>query len=193
MEATAIHTQRIDYRRIAARVLTILLALMCVVPAAPAYAKSPTLAIDSNTVGMTKAERKVYKTLKSYKSKAAYREGKRWGDDKHYLYKGNRYYEYKGYWFNGGYGCHAFALKMSDLAFGTKKPLKTHRKWSKIRVGDVVRMNEFTNKAHTVIVLKVVGKKYVVAEGNFNGRVHWGRVITRSEFSKTGSFVLTRY
>lgn len=193
METTAIITQRIGHRRIVARILPVLLALMCVVPATPAYAKSPTLAIDSNTVGMTSAERKVYKRLRSYKSQAAYREGRRWGNKKGYIYKGDRCYTYKGQYFNGGYGCHAFALKMSDLAFGTKKPLKTHRSWSKIRVGDVVRMNEFKNDAHSVIVLKVVGKKYVVAEGNFNGKVHWGRVITRSEFRKTGSFVLTRY
>lgn len=194
-QARTCSPHHLDLKRIGMRMLAVLLAFMCVVPVAaePAIAASQTLKVDNNTVGMTSKERKVYKKIKSYKSKSAYREGKKWTNNNSYFFKGNRYYEYNGMYFNGGYGCHAFALKMSDLAFGTKAPMKTHRKFAKIRVGDVVRLNEYKPNMHSVIVLKVVGKKYVVAEANYNGTVHWGRVITQKEFKKTGSYVLTRY
>ena len=44
----------------------------------------------------------------------------------------------------------------------------------KIHVGDGVRV---MNDCHSVVVLEVSGTNVVVAEGNFNSSVHWGRVI----------------
>ena len=176
--------------KLLALIASLFMSLVLIAPTPALAAKKPTLAIDSNTVGMTKQEKKVYKKLKAQKAKAATREGKKWGDAKFYSLGGRTYYY--SHWGNigGGYACHAFALKMSDVAFGKKAHFKVHKKWSKIKVGDVVR---YLNDGHRVIVLKVVGSKYVVAEGNYDGKVHWGRVITRSEFRKTGTYVLTRY
>lgn len=177
------------------KLLTLLLTLfMVLVLAAPTQAlaaKKPTLVIDGNTVGMTKSEKKVYKRLKRQKTKRATREGRKWTDATRSYSLGKRSYFVKS-WGNigGGTGCHAFALKMSDIAFGKKAHFKVHCRWSKIRVGDVVR---YEGDTHSVVVLKVVGKKYVVAEGNYDGKVHWGRVITRSEFRRTGTYVLTRW
>ena len=47
--------------------------------------------------------------------------------------------------------------------------------------------------SHSVIVMKVVGDTIVIAEGNYGGTVHWGRLITRSDVRRTGTYVMTRY
>jgi len=78
---------------------------------------------------------------------------------------------------------------MSDTVFGDK-PAKLHTNYNNIRVGDIIRMNGNT---HSVIVLKVVGDTFVVAEGNYNASIHWGRLIKRSEVKATGTYVMSRY
>ena len=138
-----------------------------------------TLKVDNNTTGMSEEEAKVYKTLVAQKK--TLKEGKKWTNKNSYKFKGGL--------ISVGYGCSAFAFKMSDKAFGTAKA-KRHTNYSKIKVGDIVRMDDNT---HSVIVLKVVGKKLVVAEGNYNSSIHWGRVITLNEVKKTGTYVMTRY
>ena len=55
---------------------------------------------------------------------------------------------------------------------------------------DIVRC---MNNTHSVVVLKVVGNTLVVAEGNYNESIHWGRTISRSELKATGTYVMTRY
>lgn len=159
--------------------ITLLLLVIFLLPSGSVYAKSPTTRIDNNTVGMTRQEKKVYKKMKALKKKLP--EGKKWTNSKLYNWKGGI--------FTGGYGCAGFAFKLSDEAFGDA-PARTHRKWKKIRVGDIIRLNY---DSHSVIVMKVVGKKYVVAEGNYNRSVHWGRIIERSYIKKTGTYVMTRW
>ena len=100
------------------------------------------------------------------------------------------YYEWKGGGgYLGGYGCAAFAFRMSDVAFGSR-PTYIHKKFSNIRVGDIIRLDYDT---HSVIVLEVKDKSVVVAEGNYNSSIHWGREIPRSEIRATGVYVMTRY
>ena len=72
-----------------------------------------------------------------------------------------------------GYGCQAFAMIASDAAFGDVPAYEFFDK-SKIRVGDIIRINGDT---HSVIVLKIEGSKLTIAEGNYNSSIHWGRVI----------------
>ncbi len=156
----------------------LLIAAFCITPAA-VYAKSPTLAVDNNTAGMSKKEAQVYKKMKSMKKKLP--EGTTWTNANFAPFHGGIYY--------GGYGCAGFAFKLSDKAFGNS-PARVHKKFNKIKVGDIVRMD---NDCHSVIVLKKVGKKFVVAEGNYNCSVHWGRVITLAEIKKTGTYVMTRW
>ncbi len=127
--------------------------------------------------GLTAA--KVYKAMIAMKS--SYPEGMRWTND--------NYYQWKGGIYSGGYGCAGFAFALSDAAFGSL-PARTHTDFSNIRVGDIVRMNY---NAHSVIVLEVKSNGVVVAEGNFNESVHWGREISNQEIKQTGTYVMTRY
>ena len=147
--------------------------------ATSAKTAAPTLKIDNNTMGMTTAEIKVYKTIKAQMKKMP--EGKPWSNADSYQFKGGI--------FGTGYGCSGFAFMMSDAAFGKKKATM-HKNFNKIKVGDIVRLD---NNTHSVIVMKVVGSSLVVAEGNYNSSVHWGRIIKKSEVKKTGTYVMSRY
>ena len=113
--------------------------------------------------------------------KSSYPEGKKWTDSNYYAWKGGMY--------AGGYGCAGFAFLMSDTAFGTVKA-KTHKNINAIKVGDILRVD---NNTHLVIVMKVVGSNVVLAEGNYSGTIHWGRMITKTELAKTLNYVITRY
>ncbi len=64
-----------------------------------------------------------------------------------------------------------------------------------IKVGDILRIN---NDTHTVIVLEVRDAGVVVAEGNISmgdhqGKVHWGRTISKEEVMGSTSHYITRY
>lgn len=132
---------------------------------------------NSNSSGLS--EEQVYKAMIAMKSK--YPEGMSWTNDNFYAWKGGIY--------SGGYGCAGFAFAISDAAFGSL-PAQKHTDFSKIRVGDIVRMNYDT---HSVIVLEVQSNGVVVAEGNYNSSVHWGRTISFSEIRSSGTYVMTRY
>lgn len=124
-------------------------------------------------------EKQVYADMIAMKSK--YPEGMKWTNANYYAWKGGIY--------SGGYGCAGFAFAISDAAFGDL-PARKHTDFSNIRVGDIVRMN---NDTHSVIVLEVKESGVVVAEGNYNSSVHWGRQISFSAIRSTGTYVLTRY
>lgn len=124
-------------------------------------------------------EKQVYADMIAMKSK--YPEGMKWTNANYYAWKGGIY--------SGGYGCAGFAFAISDAAFGDL-PARKHTDFSSIRVGDIVRMN---NDTHSVIVLEVKENGVVVAEGNYNSSVHWGRQISFSAIRSTGTYVLTRY
>ena len=103
--------------------------------------------------------------------------------------KGN-YYAWKGGIFSGGYGCAGFAFMLSDAAFGSL-PARKYYDYSKIRVGDILRLN---NDGHSVIVLYVNADSVTVAEGNFNGKVHWRREIPMSTIRNgQTAYAMTRY
>lgn len=80
-----------------------------------------------------------------------------------------------------------FAFILSDAAFGST-PCKMGYDINEIRVGDILRINDNT---HSVVVLAIDGDSITVAEGNYNGIIHWGRVLDR----KTVKFdyYITRY
>ena len=124
-------------------------------------------------------EDNVYDSIMAMKSR--YPEGMQWNNSNFYAWKGGIY--------SGGYGCAGFAFALSDAAFGSL-PARKHNNYSKIKVGDIVRMYYDT---HSVIVLEVNSDSVIVAEGNFNDSVHWGRKIAKSEIKETGTYVMTRY
>lgn len=119
----------------------------------------------------------VYNVLMSFQS--SYPEGT--------FYDNSVYYGWKGGIYSGGYGCAGFAFMLSDAAFGSS-PAKMVYSTEGLRVGDILRTN---NDTHMVIILAINGDSVTVAEGNYNGSVHWGRTLSLSNCGFT--YALTRY
>ncbi|MBQ9157584.1 MAG: Ig-like domain-containing protein [Eubacterium sp.] len=128
---------------------------------------------------MTAQERTIYNAMIA--QKRVLPEGMRWTNA--------NYYRWNGGIFSGGYGCSAFAFRVSDAAFGTA-PARQHTNFYNIKVGDIVRLE---NNTHSVIVLSNNGSTLTVAEGNYNSSIHWGREISLSHVRATGTYVMTRY
>ena len=78
---------------------------------------------------------------------------------------------------------------MSDAAFGDVRAT-IHRDYSNIRVGDILRVE---NDTHSVIVLEVRENSVIVAEGNYNSSIHWGREIPKARLIDASSYIMTRY
>lgn len=140
---------------------------------------------------------KVYDAMIALRDKTGYTEGSEWTDYVPYSGKGDDVYRWNGGALGGSnivaVGCVAFAFTLSDAAFG-RLPARMHAngafKFEDIKVGDILRMNTDT---HTVIVLKVSDTGVVVAEGNNNGKVHWGRTIDKDTVMRDTSHYITRY
>ncbi len=114
--------------------------------------------------------------------KARYPEGTRWTNANSYAWRGGI--------FNVGYGCMGFAFLLSDAAFGEAKAEKVAPvRLEDVRVGDILRIN---NDTHAVVVLEVRENSVVVAEGNYNSSVHWGRELPRETVDRA-DYLLTRY
>jgi hypothetical protein len=90
----------------------------------------------------------------------------------------------------GGYGWAGFVLICSDAAFGDLPISDRYEDFDKIRVGDIIRL---TNQNHSVIVLDKNSDSIVVAEGNYNSSIHWGRTISGQEIESDDFYVLSRY
>lgn len=133
----------------------------------------------SQAVTTSAAESQVYEILMA--QKAVFPEGMRWTNDNRYDWKGGTYI--------GGFGCAGFAFAVSDAAFGDV-PATIHKDYSKIRVGDILRVD---NDTHSVIVLEVKENSVIVAEGNYNSSIHWGREIPKSRLVDPLSYIMTRY
>lgn len=143
----------------------------------------------------------VYESMIALKDQDAYKEGTVWTDDAPYSDAAG-YYHWKGGPLGGSnisaVGCVAFAFILSDAAFGGL-PARMYAtgefSYEDIKAGDILRVN---NDFHTVIVLEVSDAGVVVAEGNIStgdhqGRVHWGRTISREEVMSSTSHYITRY
>lgn len=113
--------------------------------------------------------------------KAVFPEGMHWTNADYYGWKGGIY--------TGGFGCAGFAFAVSDAAFGDTRA-QIHKDYSNIRVGDILRVD---NDTHSVIVLEVRENSVIVAEGNFNSSIHWGREIPKSQLIDPSSYIMTRY
>lgn len=111
--------------------------------------------------------------------KSEYPDGLHWTNEDNFYYSDV---------LGGGYGCHAFALILSDAAFGSNNGMWYYEP-DYIRVGDVVRMYG----SHTVVVLEVRSDGYIVAEGNFNSSVKWGRFISNRSMAEGFTYGITRY
>lgn len=124
-------------------------------------------------------ERQVYDIIMA--QKAVFPEGMHWTNDNYYGWKGGTYI--------GGFGCAGFVFAVSDAAFGDTKAV-VHKDYSNIRVGDILRVD---NDTHSVIILEVKENSVIVAEGNYNSAIHWGREIPKAELIDPHSYIMTRY
>ena len=125
------------------------------------------------------SEKQIYESMIALKSE--YPEGMPWTNDNYYGWNGGIY--------SGGYGCAGFAFLLSDAAFGSLKAYR-HEDLSAIKVGDILRIN---NDTHSVIILEITEDSIVIAEGNYNYSIHWGRIISKDKLEQIGDYVLTRY
>lgn len=121
-----------------------------------------------------------------------YPEGKRWTNADEYTWSyilrpegsKNPYSAYIGH------GCVAFSMILSDAAFGNIPAYqKSDVIYDELRAGDILRIN---NNLHSVIILKKYDDGVVIAEGNFNSSVHWGRTLTREKV-EASDYYITRY
>ncbi len=123
---------------------------------------------------------------------AEYPEGKSWTNSDKYVWT-NRYYGEKmtlPYSTYEGGGCEAFCMILSDAAFGDVPAYEKHNfKYSDLRVGDYLRVD---NDRHSVMIMKIDSTGVVLAEGNYNKSIHWGRTLTKAEVMKADYYV-TRY
>lgn len=91
-----------------------------------------------------------------------------------------------------GTGCVNFAFRLSDAVFGSL-PARMRRAgtfgFADVKAGDILRVN---NNSHSVIVLQTNDDTVVIAEGNYNKSIHWGRILTKDEVL-AADHVLTRY
>ncbi|MBQ2634422.1 MAG: hypothetical protein IJF88_07600 [Oscillospiraceae bacterium] len=53
-------------------------------------------------------------------------------------------------------------------------------------------MPRINGDTHTVIILEIHDDHVVIAEGNYNSSVHWGRTLTRQQLMQA-DYVWTRY
>ena len=130
-------------------------------------------------------EEQAYQAMIAMKSQ--YPEGMRWTNADGYDWNGYSYEN--GVYYATGYGCAGFAFILSDAAFGTLPACYAPVDFDTIRVGDILRLN---NNTHSVIILEKHANYVVIAEGNYNSSIHWGRTLTRDEVNR-GDYVLTRY
>lgn len=144
------------------------------------YSGEPTPVAPSVPCDITAQE--VYDIMISLKSE--YPEGKYWTNNNSYAWKGRPN--------EIGYGCAGFAYILSDAAFGEEPATEITGNITidTLRVGDVLRIN---NNTHSVVVLEIHDDYIVIAEGNYNSSIHWGRKLTASEVARKTDYVLTRY
>lgn len=140
--------------------------------------------------------KEAYASMIALKDQEAYQEGTYWTNFTPYG-KDSPTNE-TAYWFKGGsvkgarggVGCAAFAFILSDTAFGSI-PASVYDfgqfTYEDIKVGDILRLN-----THFVIVLQKGAGGVIVAEGNYNKSVHWGRALSKAE-AETANFIVTRY
>ncbi len=193
------------------RILSIILAIcLCLSPQSVAYAgqesplpqegilaeeRTPNLAAREGEADITPA--KAYEAMIALKDDERYKEGTPWTNYEPYPNSTGGDYHWKGGTIDGAnisaVGCVAFAFILSDEAFGSL-PARRYGtggfKYEDIKVGDILQVN---GDAHTVIVLEVSEVGVIVAEGNFNSTVHWGRAISKEEVMGSASHYITRY
>ena len=156
----------------------IIISLIVVASALPSLAQTPL------------NETEVYNRLISRKTEVGYTEGTPWTNANEYVNTVTFDGYPKGCY--TGIACFAFMMDMMEYASNYEYPIRidkgSYDNLPKIRVGDGLRMN---NNGHSVVVLEVSGTNVIVAEGNFNSSVHWGRKINLADSNEGFTYVAT--
>ena len=130
------------------------------------------------------SEAKVYRKMIALKSK--YPEGTPWTNSNSYVWDCTVFPDTV----YTGFGCVAFAMILSDAAFGDREGRQINTvRLANVRVGDILRIN---GNSHSVIVLEVHSDSVVIAEGNYNSSVHWGRTLSK-QVVESADYLITRY
>lgn len=107
----------------------------------------------------------------------------------------NAGYKYNNYpvWPSTGAGCAAFGMQVSDLIYGHSAKVTYDRTISAydLKPGDYVRTNEGTYQ-HSIVVISTTDTTITVCEGNYGGRIHWGRVIPKLSLADKILYVARR-
>ena len=104
-------------------------------------------------------------------------------------------------------GCAAFAAIIQDNAIGSYKdfpPTWQHINgdcrsggvhecsvpyaWENLWPGDIIRF-----EGHSVIVVEKHDDYVIIAEGNYAGRVKWGRKLTKTGIENSATYIITRF
>lgn len=125
-------------------------------------------------------EEEVYRRLIALQAK--YPEGMEWGMEKEYRCKTTGTVI--------AYACAAFALTITNEAFGYTDSKLVNFDSQNVKVGDQLIM---LDRHHEVVVLEVHPSYVVVVEGNYDGKVHWGRVIQFSSLDPSQTYIETNY
>ncbi len=130
-------------------------------------------------------ELEIYKGLIALKTK--YPEGMKWSLANSYGWDAGLYYPSRG--------CLGFGMMISDDVFGKDLPARQIKNNGSnisvytLKAGDLLRL---PGDAHTVVVLERHPDHIVVVEGNYQGKVHWGRKISAYNVSRSVHYT-TRY
>ncbi|MCC8079201.1 MAG: S-layer homology domain-containing protein [Oscillospiraceae bacterium] len=112
-----------------------------------------------------------------------YPTGTPWTNENVYYWQGGIY--------SGGGGCAGFAFLLSDAAFGDARArIINDYAYEDLKVGDILRIN---NDTHSVVILSVYDDYVVIAEGNFNSCIYWGRTLTKDKVMESNNYIFTRY
>lgn len=124
-------------------------------------------------------------------------EGMRWTNFEPYGSKGHlgENYYFRGGVIKGaryGVGCAAFCFYMQDTVYGDL-PIRVvdyspDLKINDFHIGDFVRIG-----GHFVTITQITSSGVILAEGNYNSSVHWGRAMSTAELLKGTAFFVTRY
>lgn len=104
-------------------------------------------------------------------------------------------------------GCAAFAAIIQDAAIGSYKDIPPSWQrvndncrsggvdecavpysWDNLWPGDIIRFD-----GHSVIIVEKHDDYVTIAEGNYGGKVKWGRKLTKTGIENSAKYVLTRY
>ncbi len=87
-------------------------------------------------------------------------------------------------------GDRAFCMLLSDAVFG-RLPVYEYSTFDfdSLGPGDII---QYKNGNYSVIVLRKYGDSIEIVESNYNGAIHWGRIMTRDELAESYTNVIKR-